>query len=220
MSLNVSDSDSIPGLFQGPFSATDFYPQRDIENWIRVCQLIFTIAVDLFRDTLSGFMNPLRLKSLLDEQNLYQKFEKLFFSKTTLSIEICLHRLLYRLLQKWCNMSQHKNGWGNMPDLNDNCLAACIDRIMIQGRIITDSKKIGISDCSFQEIWKTLQNDILEIERQAIGGRLYEEKVNDLFEMDISLSMSERYIDECKYALCTIIDYNLEKLMVSLILFV
>ena len=156
-------------------------------------------------------MNPLRLKSLLDEQNQYHKFEKFLFSKTTLSIEICLHRLLYGLLQKWCNISQHKNGWGNIPDNDDNCLAACIDRIMIQGRIITDSKKVGISDSSFQEIWETLRNDILEIERQVIGGHVYEEKIDDLFGMDISLSMSERYIDECKHALCTIIVDYLEK---------
>ena len=47
--------------------------------------------------------------------------------------------------------------------------------------------KDGASNPIFEDNWKTLRNDIVEIERQVLDGHLYEKRVDDLFSEDTYL---------------------------------
>ena len=93
---------------------------------------------------------------------------------------------LYTLLREMCNISPHKNGWGNPPESKDNCAAACIERIKIKNEEMT-SQTAGFSTPMFQDNWNNLRNDIIEIEQQILEGHLYKQRTDNLFSTDICI---------------------------------
>ena len=119
------------------------------------------ICTDLFRDILSHFVSTAKLPDVYWEHAGE------------------LNRF-YTLLRDMCNISPHKNGWVNPPESKDICASACIERIKIKSeeiRFLTD----GVSNQIFEETWKDLRSDIVEIERQVLDGQLYEKRIDDLF---------------------------------------
>ena len=121
------------------------------------------------------------------------------------------NRLLfcYNYLRRNCGISPHKCGWGFLPDTNDHSLAACIDRIMVQRNAIAASMKCGISDSNFHEIWRKLRDDIIEIEKQVIGGNAYVQRVHDLFSMPINQVLAVKYVGKRKHVLCSSYCYHI-----------
>lgn len=132
-------------------------------------------CTELFRDIFSHFVSPTTL--ILDTRRQKSKF-KSFIDRP------CDLNYFYVLLRDMCNISPHKNGWGNRPDSKDNCVAACIDRIKIISDGIT-SLKDNFSMLKFQSILRNLRKDVVEIERQVLDGHLYEHRVDDLFLSDV-----------------------------------
>ena len=66
----------------------------------------------------------------------------------------------------------------------DNCLAACIDRIKIKSDKISSPIYVFSKD-TFQNTWRNLRNDIVEVEKQVLDGHLYEQRVDDLISTDM-----------------------------------
>ncbi|XP_078329133.1 uncharacterized protein LOC111112657 isoform X2 [Crassostrea virginica] len=171
-----------------PFAVIQYYPDRETENLFRVCTLIDTISSNLFRDTLCRFVNPASLEfSKHIDENLPNSHPR----PKDIELLFC-----YDYLRKNCGISPHKCGWGFLPDTNDHSLAACIDRIIVQRNAIAASMKCGISDSNFHEIWRKLRDDIIEIEKQVIGGNAYVQRVHDLFSMPINQVLAVKYVAE------------------------
>ena len=137
-------------------------------------ELIIKLCTEMFIDILSHFVNLTNLEL----ENERQTFK--LTSESDLKGDL---NFFYDLLRKTCNMSPHKNGWGNPPNNNDNCVAACIDRIKSKSDEIW-SHKGGLLRSNFQDILRNLRNDIVEVERQILGGQLYERRINDLISTD------------------------------------
>ena len=149
----------------------NFHPQREETNALRLLLLINEICTDLFRDILSHFVSTAKVP--------YAEL------RDTFSIDRGELISFYTLLRLVCNISPHKNGWGNPPESKDNCASACIERIKIKSEEIafcTDS----VSNSVFEENWKNLRSDIVQIERQVLDGHLYEKRIDDLFSTDTS----------------------------------
>ena len=170
--ISLSLHCSFFSIFTGerePFSCINFHPQSEETNSLRLYLLINMICIDLFREILSHFGSQSNLP--------YESFkDNYWFHASELN-------WFYALLRDFCNISPHKNGWGNPLESKDNCASACIERIKIKSlefRFLTD----GVSNPIFEDTWKSLRNDIVEIERQVLDGHLYEKRVDDLFSKD------------------------------------
>ncbi|XP_056000017.1 uncharacterized protein LOC130046538 isoform X2 [Ostrea edulis] len=192
----------------GPSTAPYFSPKKKTENFSRLCLLIMTICSDLFRDILSRYIKPADLRLELDNNrtklekimNAQQK-EQIYPSSgtTTLTSKDLDISILYILLRNICKIPKHQNGWGNPPQDTDTRLAACIERIRIQRNLISAHSAIGeIEDTVFQDHWDKLKNSILEIEKQLIGGDMYERGVDELLSCDLNPTRAEKYVKEFK----------------------
>ena len=62
-------------------------------------------------------------------------------------------------------------------------MAACIDRIKIKSDKISSPLYVFAKD-TFQNTWRNLRNDIVEVEKQVLNGHLYE-RVDDLISIDM-----------------------------------
>ncbi|XP_056000020.1 uncharacterized protein LOC130046538 isoform X5 [Ostrea edulis] len=191
------------GDVPGPSTAPYFSPRKETENFSRLCQLIMTICSDLFRDILSRYIKPADLRLELDNNrtklekimNAQQK-EQIYPSSgtSTLASKDLDISVLYILLRNICKIPKHQNGWGNPPPDADTCLAACIERIRNQRNLIYVHTAIGeIEDTRFRYHWDELKNSILEIEKQLIGGDMYERRVDELLSCDLNPSRAEKY---------------------------
>lgn len=195
-----------------PFAVIQYYPDRETENLFRVCTLIDTISSNLFRDTLFRFVNPTSLefegKLELNPAGSFGKYAEVLPNSRLRSKGNDL-LFCYNYLRKNCGITQHKSGWGFLPDTNDHSLAACIDRLMIQRNSIAASMKCGISESNFQEIWRKLRDDIIEIEQQVIGGNVYKKRVQNLFSMPINHVFAVEYVGKRKHVLCSSYCYHI-----------
>ena len=139
--------------------------------------LTVILCIELFKDTVSHFVNPANLHLEIDRKTL---------KLTSKSDRQSYLHFYYDLLRYTCNISPHKNGWGNPPNSKDNCVAACIERIKFKNDEIL-SKKSFCSCSTCQDILRNIRNDIVEVERQVIGGQLYERRIDDLFSTDTAV---------------------------------
>ena len=172
---------------RSPFAAIQFYPERETENVFRVCTLIYTIASNLFSDTLCRYVKQTSLS--FEHKGLITYFGMMPEGLKDDGLLFC-----YNQLRNNCGIPQHKNGWGFPPETDDHSLAACIDRIMIQRNAITDSMKFGLSESVFHQILCKLRDDILEIEQQVIGGDEYKERVDVFLAMSINQLIAVNYV--------------------------
>ena len=129
------------------------------------------ICTDLFRDICSHFVSPANLQ--------YDWLKNDYWNHTNEN-EL---NLFYMILRDMCNISPHKNGWGNLPESKDICASACIERINIKGEEIA-FRTDDVSNPMFENDWKELRSDIVEIEQQFLDGHLYEKRIDDLYSTD------------------------------------
>ncbi|XP_062605177.1 nucleosome-remodeling factor subunit BPTF-like isoform X2 [Saccostrea cucullata] len=196
------------GDVPGPSSAPYFNQRKATENFSRLCQLIMTICSDLFRDILSRYIKPADLRSELDNNrnrlerimNAQQK-EQIYTASgsVTLTAKDLDISVLYIILRNICNIPKHRAGWGNPPLNGDKRLSACIERIRIQRNLISaHSVTAAVDDLMFQEYWDVLKDAIIEIEKQSVGGDMYERGVNELLSCDLNPGRSKLYVEEFK----------------------
>ena len=72
--------------------------------------------------------------------------------------------LLYKLIRNLSGIPGHAKGWGK-PEINDNSLAAHIERIRLLRNHISHSSTSQLTDQEFNEKWKILIFCIQEIEK-------------------------------------------------------
>lgn len=192
----------------GPSSSPYIWQNKATENFSRLCQLIVTICSDLFRNILGHYIQPANLRTELDKNktkilkvksiNVQQK--RLLYpdpGKASPLAKDLDFSVLYVLIRNICSINPHKNGWGNNPENGDNSIAACIDRIRLQRNLISGHSKTGSMDnASFHYTWTVLENSIIEIEKQLIGGDMYKRAVNALYLCELSPSSTKRYVEE------------------------
>nr|XP_022308994.1 uncharacterized protein LOC111114804 [Crassostrea virginica] len=181
----------------GPSSVPKLSLTKPAENYCRLCQLIMTVCSDLFRDILSHYILPTNLRGELDKNKStllralkIPDHKRLLFPQSggqSLSAKDMDLTILYALLRNICGISSHQNGWGNTPNTGDITIAACIERIREQKNAIASHSNIGeIDDNRFQDIWMKLQTDIVNIEKELIGGDMYERAVKVLFSCELT----------------------------------
>ncbi|XP_078321815.1 uncharacterized protein LOC111114803 isoform X5 [Crassostrea virginica] len=187
----------------GPSSVPKLSLSKPAENYCRLCQLIMTVCSDLFRDILSHHIQPANLRGKLDKNKStivralkIPDHKKLLFPQSgaqSLSAKDMDLTILYALLRNICGISSHQNGWGNTPNTGDITLAACIERIREQKNAIASHSNIGeIDDIRFQDIWMKLQTDIVNIEKELIGGDMYERAVKVLFSCELTPKKAQK----------------------------
>lgn len=179
----------------GPSVAHYFNQDKATENFYRLSQLIMTVCTDLFRDILSRYIKPGELRLELDKNQ--KKLEKIMnfqqrkliypvYRNTSPVIKDLDISVLYIILRNICNIPQHFNGWGHNPFPSDKSISACIDRIRQLRNLISGHSTNGrVEEIEFKAYWAELRNAVVEIERQLVGGNLYERGVDYLLNCDI-----------------------------------
>lgn len=172
------------------------------ENSARLCQLMMTVCVDLFRDILDYYIKPAELQNEMRQNFNYfstmtnkaqsavlrsfLKTETGVFSSKSLDLS-----LLYIVIRSICYIPQPTNGWGTSPETDDRSLAANMERIRIDGiKIIDHSEEINETD--FQDIWTSLRTNIEEIQQMVFKKDTYANAVDELFSFEF---ISTRYMD-------------------------
>ena len=172
-------------------------------NCARLCQLMMTVCVDLFRDVLDFYIEPAELHTEIRDKFDYLStmigFQKekflIFCSSPSFPIEILPSKildlsLLYIVIRSVCCIPQPTNGWGTCPETDDRSLAANIERIRIHViTVLNDSEEIN--DTDFQDIWRNLRTNIDEIQKQIFQKDTYAQAVDELFSHK---HVSTRYI--------------------------
>lgn len=191
LSYRRSNMDDDPG----PSVAHYFNQDKATENFYRLSQLIMTVCTDLFRDVLSRHIKPGELRSELDKnQKMLEKImnfqqRQLIYpihGNTSLAIKDLDFSVLYIILRNICKISPHSNGWGKIPLQSDKSIAACIEWIRQLRNLISGHSTNGrVEEIEFKNHWAVLRNAIVEIEKQLVGGNLYERGVDYLLNCDI-----------------------------------
>lgn len=173
-----------------------FNPRKGTDNFLRLCRLITELCGDLFRVVFSHYIKPSDIRKELDNNrtrlervfNVQQK--ELIYPATgnpTLTIDYFDICILYILLRNICNIPKHENGWGNDPKKGDNSIAACIERIRCQRNEVFAHSSGMVEDTKFQSTWSELRYSIVEIEKQLIGGKLFQRSVDFLYNCNICI---------------------------------
>lgn len=180
---------------QEPLSTPYFNPSKSTVNYLRLCLLITTLCSDLLRNVLSHYIKPADLQSELNKNrtklekvmNAQQKEE--IYDKTGARLSTAKDldiSVLYILLRNICNIPKHVNGWGKKPQVGDDSIAACIERIRFYRNSISAHSSNGrIEEMDFKDYWSELQKAVIEIENQLLFGNLYERNVKLLYSCNI-----------------------------------
>lgn len=169
-------------------------------NFLRLTCLIKEICRDLLIIVFSYYIKPSDLRKELDNNKtklkriLNTQQKELIYPATgnpTLALKDFDFTILYILLRNICNIPNHKNGWGNYPSKGDKSIAACIERIRSQKNVILQYFNGMVEDTKFESIWSELRDAIVEIEKQLIGGDLFQRSIQFLYNCDISLVMKQ-----------------------------
>lgn len=152
----------------GSLLAPCFNPLKARDNYLRLCQLIAIVCGDLFSDILRQYIKRTNLRSELDnnkqklENFLNKQQQNLIYpgtgntSLTTKDFDISI---LYILLRNICNIPSHKAGWGNPPAIDDNSIAAGIEKIRLTRNLILAHSTNGkIEDPVFEKHWCCCSN--------------------------------------------------------------
>lgn len=184
-----------------PLITPYFNPNKSTVNYLRLSLLITTICSDLLRDILSRYIKPADLQSELTKNrsklekimNAQQKDQIYDTTGTRLSTAKDLDiSVLYILLRNICNIPKHVNGWGKAPQIGDNSIAACIERIRIYRNSISAHTSNGrVEEIEFNDYWSELKDAVIEIENQMIGGDLYERSVKYLYSCNIDVPFAQ-----------------------------
>ena len=184
-----------PGPSTAPISAS---PNAS-RNCARLCQLMMTVCVDLFRNVLDFYIEPAELlreirenfenvKNIINDQQ--NDLLSIVFESGILSSKMLDLSLLYIVIRSTCNIPEPRNGWGRCPETDDRSLAANIERIRIYGiKVLNESE--DIIDTDFNDIWHNLRRNIVETQI-CIKIDTYAEAVDELFSFE---QISTRYID-------------------------
>ena len=188
---------AIRGPTKAPISASTDASR----NFARLCQLMMTVCVDLFRNVLDFYIEPAELlrevrdkfenvkKMINDQQN---DFLSMVVESGTLSSKILDLSLLYIVIRSICNIAEPRNGWGLCPETDDRSLAANIERIRVYGVKILN-KSNDVNDTDFQDIWQNLRKNIVETQILIFKRDTYAEAVDELLSYE---HISTRYIHD------------------------
>lgn len=182
--------------------------KKPSENYVRLCQLLTTVCVDIFRDVLSRYIEPADLRSEVDrnraklERILNASQKKVLYSverKTPLSFTDLDFSLIYILLRNLSSLS-HSSGWGNVPQKGDKSIGACIERIRFHRNILIAHTINGqVKDEEFHYYCADIREAVSEIEKQLIGGNVYQREVEYVLTTVFStISPAAKFKEEIK----------------------
>ena len=104
------------------------------------------------------------LRKLKQESTLYPQTG--VFSGTYADFDVSL---LYVLIRNLTGISNHKTGWGNVPDMSDNSIAANVERIRLVRNKYAHGSTSQLTDKEFKKEWKNIIACIQEIEKTFPG---------------------------------------------------
>lgn len=179
---------------------------KSSENYVRLCQVLVTIGVDLFRDILSRYIKPADLRLEVDrnraklEKILTASQKKVLYSlerQTPLSFTDLDFYLLYILLRNLSSLS-HSSGWGNVPKKGDNSIGACIERIRFHRNMLVAHINGQVEDKEFQYYWADIQEAVSEIEKELTGGNIYRRALENALSCDLTFTSAAENQEEIK----------------------
>ena len=175
-----------------------------MKNFARLCQLMMTVCVDLFRDLLSYYIDHEELQTKPTKSQEHSpsirnyarrelsRFYVCSLSKIPSSKHMNLSQL-YLSLRFDCNIAQPATGWEKRPENDDQSLAACIERLRILGKLVLDNSN-GINYTEFCDIRLNLRTNIKEIQNMVLRKHTYAQAIDDLFCHDLNSSRSSAYV--------------------------
>lgn len=94
--------------------------------------------------------------------------------------------LLYIILRNLSTIGPHTNEWGNIPNEDDRCLSANIDRIRIaKNMFVSHRSKHLLKAEDFWKVWKDIRQCIIEIATPLTSCTEYSDRIDYLLASEI-----------------------------------
>ncbi|XP_061180646.1 uncharacterized protein LOC133189259 [Saccostrea echinata] len=185
-------------------TANSPYSSEGTTNVNRVCRLLLGPCADQLRDVLRKEVPPLTFApvAMKQKQNLTRLTPQQrdlilphngYYTGNYDEFDISL---LYTLLRNICNITPHKNGWGNDPDLYDQSLSANIERIRIARNTTAHSAKLSLTNLEFTDIWNSVRGAVLEMDAILSNGNHFQKEVDVLRYISMDPVQEKYYRDQ------------------------
>ncbi|XP_062596601.1 uncharacterized protein LOC134258057 [Saccostrea cucullata] len=182
-----------------PYSSTE-----ETTNANRACRLLLGPCTDQLRDVLRKEVPPhafafeiskqkLNLPRLNPEQRNLILPNIGSYSGNYDDFDISL---LYILLRNICNIKPHKIGWGKVPDVNDVCLSANIERVRLARNSTVHSASPSLANSELNDIWTSVRFAVVEMDSFLLNGNYYQREVDLLRHTTMDPVQDKHYRDQ------------------------
>ena len=91
--------------------------------------------------------------------------------------------LLYFLIRHLTGIPDHNTGWGNMPDLTDNSIAAHVERIRLLRKKYAHDSTSQLTDREFKKEWTNIMSCIQGIEKTfPVINTTFQDAAQEIFD--------------------------------------
>ena len=134
------------------------------------------------------------VRKLKQESTLYPQTG--IFSGTYADFDLSL---LYVLIRNLTGIPDHNTGWGNDPDINDNSIAAYVERIRLLRNKYAHGSTSQLTDNEFKKEWKYIISCIQGIEKTFPGNNTtFQDAAQEIFDAAKNQENIDETLNRCK----------------------
>eukprot|EP00105_Crassostrea_gigas_P030475 XP_011452790.1 PREDICTED: uncharacterized protein LOC105346040 [Crassostrea gigas] len=184
-------------------SLSKYESTRGTTQLARIARALLGPCIDVLREVLAKEISPPDLERKVQTyilQNkkpfINKKQQDLVKRKKYSDFDITL---LYFLFRNICSIPQHKNKWGNNPELTDKSVSANIERMRIlRNEWYGHATDFSLSDSEFEQRWNHIFQIVKDLEDYLGTATKYQDTLVDLKTCNMDPGSVQPYIDKLK----------------------
>lgn len=176
---------------------------HETTNFARVAMIILGPCTDVLQDILRKEVPPSDFAHIVNifftnlpthkTPTISMKQKRLALSGKYSEFDISL---LYYLLSNMCSIREHDNHWGHVPNSEDRCVSANIERIRILRVEYGHASNRSLSDEDFNQKWKYIFQIVKELEFYLGTATGYQDDLTELKTCPIDPEARKEYIEK------------------------
>nr|XP_034330481.1 uncharacterized protein LOC105323896 [Crassostrea gigas] len=182
-------------------SLSKYESTRGTTHLARIARALLGPCIDVLREVLAKEISPPDLErkvKIYIHQNhkpsISKQQKRLVYGKNYSVFDVTL---LYFLLRNMCSIPQHKNNWGNDPELTDKSVSANIERIRIlRNEWYGHATDFSLSDSDFEQRWNHISQIVKELEGYLGTATKYQDTLIELKSCCMDPDSIQPYIDK------------------------
>eukprot|EP00105_Crassostrea_gigas_P036963 XP_019921111.1 PREDICTED: uncharacterized protein LOC105324390 isoform X1 [Crassostrea gigas] len=174
---------------------------RGTTHLARIARALLGPCIDALREVLAKEISPpdleRKVKAYIHQNkkpSISKQQKQLVYGKNYSVFDVTL---LYFLLRNMSSIPQHKNNWGNDPELTDKSVSANIERIRIlRNEWYGHATDFSLSDSDFEQRWNHISQIVKELEGYLGTATKYQDTLIELKSCCMDPDSIQPYIDK------------------------